>query len=72
MIQVKKILCFSSNTKFDILGYITINELHDVLTRLNPSIDKSRVSDVLNKIDIDHDGKISYEEFVQMLEDVSE
>jgi Ca2+-binding EF-hand superfamily protein len=53
---------------FDLLGYITLNELREIFGRLNPNINDQRIADVLNKIDVDHDGKISYEEFVHMLE----
>lgn len=52
------------------LGYITIDELRSVLRRLHPGITEQRISDVLNKIDTNHDGKISYEEFVHMLEEI--
>jgi Ca2+-binding EF-hand superfamily protein len=55
---------------FDLLGFITINELRKVLSRLNPNITDQRIIDVLNKVDVNHDGKISYEEFVHMLDDI--
>ncbi len=61
---------FFVNFYFHLLGYITLNELRAVLSRLIPNIKEERVADVLNKIDINHDGKISYEEFVHMLEDL--
>jgi len=54
----------------DLLGYITLNELREIFGRLNPNINDQRIADVLNKIDVDHDGKISYEEFVHMLENL--
>ncbi len=49
------------------LGYITVNELRAVLSRLNHNVSEHRISEVLREIDIDCDGKISYEEFVHML-----
>ena len=53
-----------------LLGFITINELGQVLRRLYQNISEKRIMDILNLIDIDHDGKISYDEFVYMLEEL--
>lgn len=53
-----------------LLGYITVTELYEVLNQLNQNISEQRIADVLNEIDTDQDGKISYEEFVRMLEEV--
>jgi len=55
---------------FVLIGYITINELREVLTRLNHNVSEHRISEVLREIDTDRDGKISYEEFVHMLQEV--
>ena len=51
-------------------GYITVNELREVLSRLNHNVSEQRISEVLCEIDTDHDGKISYEEFVHMLQEI--
>jgi Ca2+-binding EF-hand superfamily protein len=53
-----------------LIGYITVNELREVLSRLNHNVSEHRISEVLREIDIDRDGKISYEEFVNMLQGV--
>jgi Ca2+-binding EF-hand superfamily protein len=53
-----------------LIGYITVNELREVLSRLNHNVSERRISEVLREIDTDHDGKISYEEFVHMLQEV--
>ena len=52
------------------IGYITVNELREVLNQLNHNVTEHRISEVLQEIDTDHDGKISYEEFVHMLQDI--
>jgi len=55
---------------FILIGYITINELREVLSRLNHNVSEHRLSEVLREIDTDCDGKISYKEFVHMLQEV--
>ena len=40
-----------------------------VISRLNPHFNDQRITEVLNQVDLDRDGKISYQEFVEMLED---
>lgn len=57
--------CFDSDQS----GYITVDELREVLSRLNHDVSEYRISTVLCEIDTDQDGKISYEEFVNMLQD---
>lgn len=64
----KKIISFKNI--FVCIGFITVNELREVLSRLNHNVSERRISEVLREIDTDHDGKISYEEFVQMLQQV--
>lgn len=61
---------FSTFSFFYIIGYITVNELREVLRRLNHNVSERRISEVLREIDTDHDGKISYEEFAHMLQEV--
>lgn len=51
------------------LGYITVDELREVLSRLNHNVSEHRISTVLHEIDTDQDGKISYDEFVNMLQE---
>ena len=51
-------------------GYITVDELREVLSRLNHNVSEKRIGEVLRGIDTDRDGKISYEEFVHMLQEV--
>lgn len=54
----------------DRLGFITRDELRVVVSRLNPHFNEQRITDVINSVDHDRDGKISYQEFVHMLDDV--
>ncbi|CAF1330997.1 unnamed protein product [Rotaria sp. Silwood1] len=49
-------------------GYITASELHEVLRRLNRDVSERRINEVLREVDTDHDGKISYEEFVRIIQ----
>jgi calcium-dependent protein kinase len=51
-------------------GYITVDELREVLSRLNQNVSENRIIEVLREIDTDRDGKISYDEFVHMLQEV--
>lgn len=39
-----------------------------MLKRLNCDVSAQRLNDVLREVDLDHDGKISYEEFVHILQ----
>jgi hypothetical protein len=68
-IQVRTVDVLPNGTLFLCLGYITVVELREVLSRLNYHVSERRLSDVLREIDTDHDGKISYEEFVCMIQD---
>ncbi|CAF0764636.1 unnamed protein product [Rotaria sordida] len=49
-------------------GYVTADELHEILKRLNRDISKNQIREVINEVDMDHDGKISYEEFVHIIQ----
>ena len=51
------------------LGFITVDELQEVLRRLNHHVSQHRVKEVLRQIDTNHDGKISYEEFAHLIQD---
>ncbi|UJR31290.1 hypothetical protein I4U23_018788 [Adineta vaga] len=62
----KAFQCFDADSS----GYITINELREVLSRLNYNVSEQRLGEVLGEIDTDNDGKISYDEFVQMLQSI--
>ncbi|CAF1116629.1 unnamed protein product [Adineta steineri] len=52
-------------------GFITIDELGDVLRQLNQNTSEKHLKDMVNQIDGDNDGKISYDEFVHMLQGMS-
>ncbi|CAM4776317.1 unnamed protein product [Rotaria magnacalcarata] len=56
--------CFDTDNS----GYITTSELHEVFRRLNRDISEHRISEVLSAVDMDNDGKISYEEFVHIVQ----
>jgi Ca2+-binding EF-hand superfamily protein len=51
-------------------GFITKEELRDVLRQLNQNVTEKRITEVLNAVDDNQDGKISYEEFVAMLQEM--
>lgn len=53
-----------------LLGYITADELREVLQRLNPTISNERIVAALNQIDVNQDGKISFDEFIQMFQEI--
>ncbi|CAF1161135.1 unnamed protein product [Adineta ricciae] len=59
----KAFACFDVDNS----GYITVNELREVLGRLNHNVTEYRINEVLGEIDTDHDGKISFDEFARML-----
>ena len=48
-------------------GYITKLELTNVLTRLGNDIVDKEVETIIQSVDLDGDGKISYDEFCKML-----
>ena len=63
--------CFSSVTLWNLnLGFITAHELREVFRRLDHQISDQQITTVLRDVDTDRDGKISYDEFVHLLQDV--
>ncbi|CAF1222029.1 unnamed protein product, partial [Didymodactylos carnosus] len=58
--------CFDT----DHSGFITPNELREVLRKLNHNVTEARISEIMREIDSDLDGKINYEEFCQMMHHV--
>ena len=50
------------------VGYITVNELRAVLRKLDYDVSEQQIRRVLHEVDMGDDGKISYEEFVRMLQ----
>lgn len=68
----------SGNSSFPLLtnsrshfisGYITAHELQEVLKRLNHPLSEQVVREVIRNIDLDQDGKISFEEFVRIVQE---
>ncbi|XP_060087734.1 calmodulin-A-like [Heteronotia binoei] len=47
-------------------GYISTAELRHVMTNLGEKLTDEEVDDMIREADIDGDGQVSYEEFVQM------
>ncbi|CAM4934006.1 unnamed protein product [Rotaria socialis] len=58
--------CFDADDS----GYITRDELREVLHQMNQNVSEERIADALSQIDTDHDGKISFEEFSQLFANV--
>ena len=50
-------------------GFITIQELQEVLKRLNHPVSEDQLRAVMQRVDTDHDGKISFEEFVRIVQE---
>ncbi|XP_052273949.1 calmodulin-beta-like isoform X2 [Dreissena polymorpha] len=48
-------------------GYITADELKKVMTNLGEKMTDEEVQEMLNEADENHDGQISYPEFVKMM-----
>lgn len=59
--------------RFDVsnIGYITAEELREVLDKDNTINDPLVWEEIISEVDIDGDGKVSFEEFVNMMERVS-
>ncbi|CAD7688818.1 unnamed protein product [Nyctereutes procyonoides] len=48
-------------------GYIGAAELHHVMTNLGEKLTYEEVDEMIREADIDGDGQVNYEEFVQMM-----
>ncbi|KAF8774302.1 Calcium-binding protein E63-1 like protein [Argiope bruennichi] len=48
-------------------GYITKDELKMAMDLIGEPVTEAQLDDMLKAIDIDHDGRINYEEFVKIL-----
>lgn len=48
-------------------GYISQDELFDVLTKLGEVVTKEEVAEMIAEADMDGDGKVNYKEFKQIL-----
>ncbi|WOK98574.1 calcium-dependent protein kinase 15 [Canna indica] len=51
-------------------GYITVEELEQALRKYNMG-DQETIKEIIAEVDINHDGKINYEEFVAMMKNDS-
>lgn len=51
----------------DASGYIDENELYEAMRKFKKDITKDQVKTILNKIDSDHSGKISMDEFIKLM-----
>ena len=59
----------SIEIRFSFPGFITVQELREVLRRLNHNVSEDQLREVIRQIDTDQDGKISFEEFVRIVQD---
>ncbi|CAF0865763.1 unnamed protein product [Brachionus calyciflorus] len=50
-------------------GFITLDELFKVVKKLNATISRQEVENMMNKIDLDGNHKITLEEFISLMED---
>ncbi|XP_031243434.1 calmodulin-like [Mastomys coucha] len=48
-------------------GYISIADLHHVMANLGEKLTDEEVDEMVREADIDGDGQVNYEEFVQMM-----
>eukprot|EP00746_Dinoflagellata_sp_MGD_P163970 gnl/MRDRNA2_/MRDRNA2_92330_c0_seq1.p2 gnl/MRDRNA2_/MRDRNA2_92330_c0~~gnl/MRDRNA2_/MRDRNA2_92330_c0_seq1.p2 ORF type:complete len:214 (+),score=45.47 gnl/MRDRNA2_/MRDRNA2_92330_c0_seq1:89-730(+) len=48
-------------------GFISADELKDVMTALGEKVSKEEVERMIAEVDFDKDGKVSFEEFVKMI-----
>ncbi|KAG9344480.1 hypothetical protein JZ751_011150 [Albula glossodonta] len=61
---------FASNSNGDVMdgnGYISAAELRHVMTNLGEKLTDEEVDEMIREADIDGDGQVNYEEFVQMM-----
>ncbi len=47
-------------------GYIQANELENIMNKLGRHFNKSQIDAIVNSLDTSGDGKISFNEFVQL------
>ncbi|CAF3888522.1 unnamed protein product [Adineta steineri] len=48
-------------------GYITINELKQVMLNMGEKLNQEELEDMMREADVNRDGKLDYQEFVQKL-----
>ena len=48
-------------------GFITVDELHETLTKMGKHYTKAELKIMIKKFDVDRDGKISFREFKKIL-----
>ena len=48
-------------------GFISTKELREVLKELGDDVSDKEIIEMIRNVDIDGDGKVNYDEFVQML-----
>lgn len=50
-------------------GYITKEELRQVMQQLDPDMSDKDIDDMMKEADVDNNGKIDFEEFKRMMAD---
>lgn len=48
-------------------GYISLDELRDIINKLDQNISDIEINEMLKEADDDNDGKLSFEEFVKIM-----
>ena len=48
-------------------GYISVDELRQVMTNLGEKLTEDEVDEMVREADLDGDGEVNYEEFVTMM-----
>uniref|UniRef100_A0A8D1G6M0 EF-hand calcium-binding domain-containing protein 11 n=1 Tax=Sus scrofa TaxID=9823 RepID=A0A8D1G6M0_PIG len=62
--EIREVFCVLDK---DGNGYISAGELRHVMTNLGDKLADEEVDEMIREADIDGDGQVNYEEFVQML-----
>ncbi|CAG9322692.1 unnamed protein product [Blepharisma stoltei] len=48
-------------------GFITVDNIHEIMNKMGKHVTKDQVREILNEVDLQHDGVICFDEFKKML-----
>ena len=48
-------------------GYVTRDELHEIMSVLGPQLNEEEITEMIQDADVDGDGQIDYGEFTKMM-----
>mmetsp|Transcript_32727 Transcript_32727/g.32434 ORF Transcript_32727/g.32434 Transcript_32727/m.32434 type:complete len:254 (+) Transcript_32727:517-1278(+) len=48
-------------------GFITVDNIHEVINKMGKRVTKDQVREIVNEVDLQHDGVICFDEFKRML-----